>query len=238
MEHKTQAQEFAEKYAKGVGAGIIKMIDRVAAQATAVLIICMVVSYFHQGGFLASQASDVTGLERLGQLAGAWLIPIALDLLTLSCVQIIRNPAMEKNRIAALVAMLIPAGISGTINFLGPGTWIIKGSFVTCVVLIVISEFVVSLTHKPDFQAIDKMEREMVKMAEQEPEAVRKGHECPADGPCPDRRHYPKPRVLTPAEKRKAARATRAKAALVAEPVSSDSLIVVSRPHSKAPVTA
>jgi len=137
-----------------------------------------------------------------------------------------------------LVAMLIPAGISGTINFLGPGTWIIKGSFVTCVVLIVISEFVVSLTHKPDFQAIDKMEREMVKMAEPESETVRKGHECPTDGPCPDRRHYPKSRVLTPAEKRKATREAKAKAAQAADKAfMPESLIVVSRPHSNGKVS-
>lgn len=152
----TQAQQFAAKYAAGMAQQMLATIKWVRRAATAIMVIAMVVSYTHQAGFLTSIGAPVLG---------AGLIPVALDALTFICVKVLGTPGMaQAAKSRAIKVLVFPVLASGAINFLAPGAMVTKLVFVVAVMLIPLAELVASVI-KPDFRAMDAMERDVVSSA-------------------------------------------------------------------------
>lgn len=153
----TQAQQFAAAYAADMAAAMLKTIKYVRWAATAIMVIAMVVSYTHQAGYLAGIGTPVLG---------SWLIPGALDALTFLCVKVLGTPGMaQPAKKMALRVLIFPVLASGSINFMGPGELVTKLVFVLAVLMIPAAELVASRI-KPDFKAMDAMERDMAPVTE------------------------------------------------------------------------
>ncbi|WP_020525819.1 hypothetical protein [Catelliglobosispora koreensis] len=152
----TQAQQFAAAYAADMAAAMLKTIKRVRQSATVIMLIAMVVSYTHQATFLDSIGTGVLG---------AWLIPGALDALTFLCVKVLGTAGMHPAaKSMAMRVLVFPVLASGFINVMGPGNWITKLVFVVAVLLIPAAELVATRI-KPDFTAMDAMERDITPAA-------------------------------------------------------------------------
>jgi len=148
----TQAQQFAAAYAADMAAAMLKTIKQVRRAATVIMLIAMVVSYTHQADYLSGIGTPATG---------AWLIPGALDALTFLCVKVLGTPGMaQPAKAMALRVLVFPVLTSGCINFAGPGQLMTKLVFVVAVLMIPAAELVASRI-KPDFTAMDAMERGM-----------------------------------------------------------------------------
>lgn len=153
----TQAQQFAAAYAADMASQMLRTIKRVRQAATAIMVIAMVVSYTHQAGYLTGIGTPALG---------AWLIPGALDALTFLCVKVLGTPGMaQPAKKMALRVLVFPVLASGSINFMGPGAMVTKLVFVLAVLMIPAAELVASRI-KPDFRAMDTMERDMAPASE------------------------------------------------------------------------
>lgn len=148
----TQAQIFAAEYARTLAAGMLRTIKLVRLAANIVMVIAMAVSYGHQAHYLAA----------LGAVAyAAWSIPGALDSLTFICVKVLSTAAVVKSaKVAAGVVLVFPVSVSGWVNFIAPGATIMQLVYVATVLLIPAAE-VVAGRIKPDFAAMDAMERKL-----------------------------------------------------------------------------
>lgn len=146
----TQAQLFAAEYAKNLARQMLRTIKLVRLAANAIMVIAMVVSYAHQAHYL----------EGLGaQRFAAWSIPGALDCLTFICVKVLSTAAVVKvARIVAGAVLIFPVSVSSTVNFIAPGATVVKWVYVATVLLIPAAELVAGRI-KPDFAAMDAMER-------------------------------------------------------------------------------
>ena len=152
MTSTTQAQQFAAAYAANMAAQMLKTIRLVRLAATAIMAIAMMVSYTHQAGYLTGIGTPILG---------SWLIPGALDALTFLCVKVLGTPGMaQPAKTMALRVLVFPVLASGAINFMGPGPLVTKLVFVLAVLMIPAAELVASRI-KPDFRAMDTMERDM-----------------------------------------------------------------------------
>jgi hypothetical protein len=146
----TQAQQFAALYAADMASQMLRTIKWVRRAATAIMVIAMVVSYSHQAGYLASIGTPALG---------SWLIPGALDTLTFLCVKVLGTPGMaQPAKRVALRVLVFPVLASSAINFMAPGQLVTKSVFVLAVLMIPAAELVASRI-KPDFGAMDAMER-------------------------------------------------------------------------------
>lgn len=152
MNPTTQAQKFAAAYAADMAEAMLKTIKYVRWAATAIMVIAMVTSYTHQADYLSSIGTP---------FLGAWLIPGALDALTFLCVKVLGTPGMaQPAKTMALRVLIFPVLASGAINFVGPGQLVTKLVFVLAVLMIPAAELVASRI-KPDFVAMDSMERDL-----------------------------------------------------------------------------
>jgi len=157
MNTTTQAQQFAAAYAADMAEAMLKTIKYVRWAATAIMVIAMVTSYTHQAGYLTEIGTP---------FLGAWLIPGALDALTFLCVKVLGTPGMaQPAKTMALRVLVFPVLASGFINFMGPGELITKLVFVLAVLMIPAAELVASRI-KPDFGAMDAMERDITPAVE------------------------------------------------------------------------
>lgn len=148
----TQAQQFAAAYAADMARQMLATIKWVRRAATAIMLTAMVVSYSHQAGFLTGIGTPVLG---------AWLIPGAFDALTFLCVKVLGTPGMaQAAKSMALRVLVFPVVASGAVNFMAPGAMVTKVVFVLAVLMIPAAELVASRI-KPDFRAMDAMERDM-----------------------------------------------------------------------------
>lgn len=170
----TQAQQFAAAYAADLAARMLRAIKMVRMAATAIMVIAMTVSYAHQAHYLQGLGA---------QLYAAWSIPGALDCLTFICVKVLGTTAVISSaRRTAGWVLAFPVVVSGAINFIAPGALIVKLVFVAVVLLIPAAEVVASRI-KPDFAAMDAMERAVTPVGadpvdrEKRSAAARKGAE-------------------------------------------------------------
>jgi hypothetical protein len=156
MNSTTQAQQFAAAYAADMARQMLNTIKRVRQAATVIMIVAMVTSYTHQAHYLTSIGTSALG---------SWAIPGALDALTFLCVKVLGTPGMaQPAKTMALRVLVFPVLASGAINFMGPGQLVTKLVFVLAVLMIPAAELVASRI-KPDFMAMDAMERDMAPVA-------------------------------------------------------------------------
>jgi hypothetical protein len=161
----TQAQQFAATYAADLAARMLRTIKLVRLAATAIMVIAMTVSYAHQAHYLQGLGA---------QLYAAWSIPGALDCLTFICVKVLGTTAVVSTaRRTAGWVLSFPVVVSGAINFIAPGALIVKLVFVAVVLLIPAAEVVASRI-KPDFNAMDTMERALATATVDEAERERR----------------------------------------------------------------
>jgi hypothetical protein len=143
---------FASAYAANMANEMLRTIRLVRWFATAIMVIAMIVSYSHQTAFLSGLGTPALG---------AWLIPGAVDCLTILCVKVIGTAGMaQPARKTALRVLVFPVLASGVINFLAPGALVTKSVFVLAVLMIPAAELVASKI-KPDFTAMDLLERDI-----------------------------------------------------------------------------
>jgi hypothetical protein len=207
----TQAQQFAAAYAANMARQMLRTIRCVRWAATAIMIVAMVTSYGHQASFLVS-----IGTPKLG----AWLIPGAVDALTFLCVKVVGTPGMAAPaKRMALRVLVFPVLASGAINFAAPGQLITKCVFVVAVLMIPAAELVASRI-KPDFAAMDSMERDMAPSVPVVTDAERERRSASA-------------RKGAATRKRNARRAARE----LVNPLASIEALKVPAPVSPAPVT-
>lgn len=148
----TQTQQFAAAYAADMARQMLRTIRFVRWAATAIMLIAMVTSYSHQAMYLAG-----IGAPKLG----AWLIPLAVDALTALCVKVTGTPGMAAAaKRMALQVLVFPVLASGAVNFVAPGALVVKVVFVVAVLMIPAAELVAGKI-KPDFAAMDTMERDI-----------------------------------------------------------------------------
>lgn len=146
----TQAQQFAAAHAAGQAKAMLRTIRVVRWLATAIMIAAMVSSYGHQAMYLTHKGAPAIG---------AWVIPGVLDALTAICVKVTGTAAMVRSaKVMALRVLVFPALASGAINFVAPGALVTKLGFVAVVLAIPAAELVASAI-KPDFAALDALER-------------------------------------------------------------------------------
>jgi hypothetical protein len=159
MQQQTQAQIFAAEYAKSLAVQMLRTIKWVRRAANVIMVIAMVVSYAHQAHYL----------EGLGaQQYAAWSIPGALDCLTFICVKVLSTAAVVKSaRVVAGAVLIFPVSVSSAVNFIAPGATVVKWMYVACVLLIPAAELVAGRI-KPDFAAMDAMERAIAPAPEPE----------------------------------------------------------------------
>jgi hypothetical protein len=114
------------------------------------MLVAMSVSYSHQAHYLVFLGTSHYA---------AWSIPGALDCLTFICVKVLATPAVVRaGRVAAAIVLAFSVIVSGLINFAAPGHLYVKLVFVAAVLLIPAAETVAAKV-KPDFKAMDEMER-------------------------------------------------------------------------------
>jgi hypothetical protein len=148
----TQAQIFAAKAARTMAEDVLRTMKVVRWTATAIMLTAMIVSYAHQAHFLEGLGAPVLA---------AWSIPGAVDGLTFVCVRVLSTLAVVKSgRVVAGAMLAFPVSVSGVINFIAPGVQVVKWVYVAVVLLIPAAEIVASRI-RPDFAAMDAMERKL-----------------------------------------------------------------------------
>lgn len=154
----TQAQLFAAKASARMAKDVLFTMKVVRWVATLLTLAAMYVSYAHQAHYLG-------GLGMPGE--GAWTIPGIIDGLTFVCVRVLGTTAIVKSgRVAAGAVLAFPVSVSGTINFIAPGANVTKWAYVAAVLAIPAAEIVASRI-RPDFAAMDAMERKLQPPVEQ-----------------------------------------------------------------------
>jgi hypothetical protein len=185
----TQAQVFAAEYAKDVAAEMLGTVKKVGKKAGLVTKMALGVSMPHQIGFILGLAplSWGTVREALGSvtiISGAVVVPIAVDFLIMICVQVLTTRAVEAaGKRRALLTMIFPVLMSGTVNVIAPGPWLIRAIFGAIVVFIPLAEGL-RASIKPDFKQMDQAEAEIV--AQVAPAVVEPatGRKCPTGCAC------------------------------------------------------
>lgn len=145
-------RQFAEKYSAGMVEGILRTIRTVKVAALVILGIAMAISYTHQVEYLVKLGAG---------LAGATLIPISVDALIVVCVKISGTAGMHQSaKRWALLILVFPASVSGTVNFIVGGHLVVRCLFVVAVIMIPAAEFLAAKI-RPDFSVIEKMAGEI-----------------------------------------------------------------------------
>lgn len=176
-----QAQLFATEWAKDAAHEMLDVLKRINKRGARITKLVLAASMPHQISYILALVipwmdwSTVPGiLESVGMCVVAFAVPVATDLLILSCVEMVgAKAASSKSRRLAFFEMLVPILASGYVNFDAPGPPLVKYLAGYLVVLVPLSQalrFVV-----PDFGKIDKMETEVVaSVAPEEPKAPEK----------------------------------------------------------------
>jgi hypothetical protein len=152
MATQTQAQQFAAAYSATLAKENLKTLKQNSWASLVIMVIAMVISFTHQRDYLISLGSPKLG---------AWLLPVAFDAATYVCVRQAGTPAiLRRGKRTALVALPFPVGVSMVVNFSAPGALLVKIIFALAVALIAIIELVRG-SAGPDFQEMDRMEREV-----------------------------------------------------------------------------
>lgn len=163
----SQARIFAELYAKDAASKMLGVIDAIATRAKKITAIALGVSMPHQIGYLLSLAiphmrfNDPSGwLEAITMVLLTLGVPIATDLLILSCIETIGAAAASaKSKWHAFWLMIAPVTASASVNFLAPAPMLLKvlAAFIVAMVPMAVSLRFTS----PDFAKIEAIENEV-----------------------------------------------------------------------------
>lgn len=146
----TLTEQYAAARSKSIVSQAIWTQRIVIGSVAAIVIAVMVANYSHQSDYLAHHVDKLT----------AYIVPAALDLLTVMCAVILALPVMSKeSKLYALVGLVFTVSGSGTLSFLAPGDLVGKIVAGALVLLIAVAEFVANHTHV-DFKLLAAAETE------------------------------------------------------------------------------
>lgn len=161
----SQAAVFAKEYAKNAAQELLDAIKLIGRRNTRITAIALGVSMPHQAAYLLAAITSylhwgniAEWSESIGLILLAVMTPIATDFYILNQISTIAARAAARgSKIYALVTLIIPVGVSGTVNFLAPGPGIVKWLALWVVVLIPLAEAGRAFL-RPDFAKIEQME--------------------------------------------------------------------------------
>lgn len=161
----SQAAIFAKEYARNAAQEMLDAIRLIGRRNTRITAIALGVSMPHQIAFLLAAVtpwlhwdSPAAWGESLGLIAFAVLVPVATDFYILNQITTLAARAAARgSKIYALSTLIIPVGVSGTVNFLAPGPIIVKYLALWTVTLIPLAEAGRAFL-RPDFAKIEQME--------------------------------------------------------------------------------
>lgn len=142
----TLTEQFAAAQRENLVPAILKTIRTVRRVNTAIVFLAMAVSYLHQATYLA----DI-GAGSLG-----YLVPLVFDLMIVACVKVTQTPGLVAKARHTAMAVLAPMVlVSGTVNFVAPGSMVVRCVFAIVVATIAAAELLAAAI-KPDFAAIER----------------------------------------------------------------------------------
>lgn len=161
----SQAAIFAIEYAKNAAQEMLDAIKKIGSRNTLITMIALGVSMPHQIAFLLAAVtsylhwdSPAAIAESLGMLLLATMVPVGTDLYILNQITTMAaRAAARSSKVYALITMVFPVGVSGTVNFMAPGPAITKWLALWIVVLIPLAEAGRAFL-RPDFVKIEEME--------------------------------------------------------------------------------
>lgn len=147
---KTLTAQYAAARSKSIVSQAI-WTQRIVVGAVALIVIAaMVANYAHQRTYLAGHVDTLTG----------YIVPAALDLLTVMCAVILALPVMQKaSKWWALGGLVFAVTASSTLSALAPGDMVGKCVAGGLVGLIAVAEFVANHVHV-DFNLLAAAETE------------------------------------------------------------------------------
>ena len=159
----TLTQQYAAARSKSI-VGQAIWTQRIVIGAVALIVIAaMVANYAHQRRFLTTHVDALT----------AYIVPGALDLLTVMCAVILALSVMSKeSKWYALGGLVFAVGASSTLSALAPGDIVGKVVAGGMVSLIAVAEFVANHTHV-DFRLLAEAETEFAPPSPDTPDTRR-----------------------------------------------------------------
>jgi hypothetical protein len=204
----SQAQQFAAEYARNAAAELLATVKDVGHKSGRITKIALGVSMPHQIGFLVGVApltwhSPREVLQSVTVVSGSVLIPVVVDLMIMTCVQVVSTRAVVSSaRKLALYLMIFPVLLSALVNVIAPGPWLLRAVFGAIVLFVPMAEGLRAAI-KPDFRQVERAETEIAAQVAPAPTVGRKcepGCGCGKHARKPATRKAPaKPRTRKPA---------------------------------------
>lgn len=169
----SQAAIFAREHAKGAAQKMLAALDEIGRNAAKITWIALGVSMPHQISFLLGlilptlhvdgslgwtyAAKDVIHL--LGMFLLVAGVPVAADLLIVSCIKVIGQAAASRSsKIGAMYIMAMPVLASVTVNVLAPAPHPILRVLAGFIVAVIPASEILRFLVRPDFAKIEQME--------------------------------------------------------------------------------
>jgi hypothetical protein len=159
--------KFRVDWAENSGREMIRTLIRVASRSLWIVRIALAVSIPHQITYLISQSSSHLHfnsfgliLDSIGMVLMAVAVPVVSDLWILNCIDTVAGKLVAtSSKVRALCIMVIPASISGYVNFVAPGPDILKWLSAYLVLSIPLNELLRII--KVNFKAFGDIEAEV-----------------------------------------------------------------------------
>lgn len=169
----SQAAIFAREHAKGAAQKMLGALDEIGRNAAKITWIALGVSMPHQISFLLGlilptlhvdgslgwtyAAKDIIHL--LGMFLLVAGVPVAADLLIVSCIKVIGQAAASRgSKIGAMYIMAMPVLASVTVNVLAPAPHPILRVLAGFIVAVIPASEILRFLVRPDFAKIEQME--------------------------------------------------------------------------------
>lgn len=169
----SQAAIFAREHAKSAASKMLAALDEIGKNAARITWIALGVSMPHQISFLLGLILPTLHVDgSLGwtyatrdviHLLGMFLlvagVPVAADLLIVSCIKVIGQPAASKgSKTGAMWIMMVPVAASVTVNVMAPAPHFILRVLAGFIVAVIPASEILRFLVRPDFAKIEQME--------------------------------------------------------------------------------
>jgi len=169
----SQAAIFAREHAKSAASKMLAALDEIGKNAARITWIALGVSMPHQISFLLGLILPTLHVDAsLGwtyaardiiHLLGMFLlvagVPVAADLLIVSCIKVIGQPAASKgSKTGAMWIMMVPVAASVTVNVMAPAPHPILRVLAGFIVAVIPASEILRFLVRPDFAKIEQME--------------------------------------------------------------------------------
>lgn len=162
--------DFRKNWTKSSGREMIQTLVRITFRSMWIVRIALAVSIPHQITYLISKSSTYLHFNLFGSIADSIgivlmciAVPVVSDLWILNCIdKATAKLVATRAKIQALLVMIIPATISGYVNFAAPGPMVLKALSAYLVLSIPLNELLRII--KVNFKAFGDIEAEVASM--------------------------------------------------------------------------